>query len=350
MTDFETLSSVARTTVVPEKSIKLINTDTPDLELYHFGFSICSHKVRATLHELGAGWRSLELDPGKNQNYKADYVRLRLTSDAAESSPFSTGWSGGSAVAESGFDPLVVPTLVDLRENRVIADSLEICLYLARSMRDSYDLLPEDIEQDVLAELDKVDQKPHVALLYGANPHRDGRSLIFRKVFKSEHERKAAAAREEADKVKGQDARLDAAYDAKIKKELAGSSFVASTDKMVAAIKRTDQLIEEFAGTLEASGGPWVFGDRFTMADVFWGASLLRLEFLGYSWLYRSDPVRPSVAEYADRVFARPSISQMIAKWPTHPWSRPAAKWLRRPALPDLLFGLGSREGVRGDL
>ncbi|MEM8936473.1 MAG: glutathione S-transferase family protein [Pseudomonadota bacterium] len=354
--DFETLAGNARKNTVPSGRISVFgpnakrSSDEPSIELYHFGFSICSYKVRAVIHELGLTWRSLELEPAKFENYKAEYVRLRLESDVAKSSSLATGWDGGSSVKESGFDALVVPTLVDLRQNTVIVDSLQICLYLARAMGGNADLLPSDIEGEVLAELDTVDRTPHVALLYGPNPYRDGRSIIFRKVFKSEHEKKAAAVLREAEKVKGQDPRLDAAYEAKIAKEKAGTAFVGSPEKMAAAIKETEHLIETFAKTLESSNGPWIFGDRYTMADVFWGASFFRLEFLGYSWLYRSDPRRDAVADYADRAIARPGVSAMVANWPTHPWSHPAAQWMRKPSLGDRLIGLGSREGARGDL
>ncbi len=351
----ERLAAEARGSVVPQSRRSIIpaaqaalangpQTAGAAYDLYHFGFSICSNKVRAVLFELDLVWRSLELDPNARENYKPQYVRLRLASAIAQTTAFAQGWEGGSSVAEAGFDALAVPTLVDNANSNVVADSLQICLHLARSHATIRDLLPADLEADVLEQLDAVDRTPHVALLYGANPDGDGRALVFRRGFKTEHAKKAEAARRHAEAVRGEDAKLDAAYAAKIAKESAGSAFVSSPKKMRAAIADVDRLIERFAETLDRSGGPWIFGERYTLADTFWAVSLFRLQFLGYGWLYRRRPERTSVARYTERAFARPSIIGAIGHWPRHPWSQPAARHMREPTIKDRLLALGSHE------
>ncbi|MEO1681077.1 MAG: glutathione S-transferase family protein [Pseudomonadota bacterium] len=314
----------------------------PKYDLYHFEFSICSHKVRAVLGEIKVPWLSLELEPAAHENYKPDYVRLRLASHAAQAAEFATGWEGGSSVAQAGFDALVVPTLVDRDRGEVVADSLAICTYLARHETGAIDLIPEDLATEIAAEVDAVDQTPHVALLYGPNPDGDGRALIFRLTFKGEHVKKAAAVRREAAKVAGQDGRLDAAYAAKVAKEKAGSAFVAAPERMRAAIAETDSVIAAFSERLGLTNGPWALGVDYTLADVFWGVSLFRLEFLGYGWLYRGRSDRAALAAYADRAFARPSLASAVARWPSHPWARPVAHLMRPPGLKDRVMGFGS--------
>jgi len=83
---------------------------------------------------------------------------------------------------EVGFDALVVPTLVDVEKTAIIADSRLICLYLCDQV-DGGDLLPADIREPILAQLDTVDLFPHVALLYGANPDGDRRPPMLRQAI-----------------------------------------------------------------------------------------------------------------------------------------------------------------------
>lgn len=339
----ENLAKRARQNTVPIDRVKGFGGSEPRYDIYHFGFSICSNKVRAVLFELGLPWLSVELDPSKHENYRPDYVRLRLASDAASNAEFATGWQGGSSVEESGFDALVVPTLFDRDSASVVADSLRICRYLAAQHRDRSDLVPEGLLPEIARQLEAVDQTPHVALLYGPNPDGpDGRAFIFRQVFKGEHLKKSAAAESEAAKVAGEDRRLDAAYAAKIAKERAGSAFVADRAKMRGALDRTQKLLAQLDKDIEGSSGPWVCGSAFTLADLFWGVSLFRLEYLGYGWLWRNGSNHKALQGYADRAISRPSVLKAVASWPSHPWSKPVANWMRKPSLKDRVMGLGS--------
>src|SRR3546814_2377939 len=79
-------------------------------------------------------------------------------------------FTGQSSVDSEGFDPLVVPTLVDHETGRILADSKAICLYLCDALSGGTDLLPADIREAVLKQVQLADTTPHVALLYGADP------------------------------------------------------------------------------------------------------------------------------------------------------------------------------------
>ena len=65
---------------VPERTT-IENDDaneTPRFEVWHWGFSLCSQKVRAVLNEKNIAYRSNELSFKKFENYKPGYVRLRM--------------------------------------------------------------------------------------------------------------------------------------------------------------------------------------------------------------------------------------------------------------------------------
>src|SRR3546814_7550959 len=120
------------------------------------------------------GSNELTIRPPQNENYCPQYVRLRLRSEAAAKHRPVSSFTGQSSVDSEGFDPLVVPTLVDHETGRVLADSKAICLYLCDALTAGTDLLPTDIREAVLKQVELADTTPHVALLYGADP--DGRS------------------------------------------------------------------------------------------------------------------------------------------------------------------------------
>jgi len=68
--------------------------------------------------------------------------------------------------------------------------------------------------------------------------------------------------------------------------------------------------------------GKLSIGDRFTLADVFWAASLFRIRWLGLGQDFaptRRDPELPRVAAYCERLLHRPSVQRAIVHWPLHP-------------------------------
>ncbi|MEM9118004.1 MAG: glutathione S-transferase family protein [Cyanobacteria bacterium P01_F01_bin.56] len=304
--------------------------DQPRFELYNAGMSICSNKVRMTMAQKRLLCISHEVDikyPAQ-ENYNPAYVRLRLASDIAQTTHLATGYSGGSGVQEVGFDALVVPTLVDVEKPAIIADSRLICLYLCEQLEGD-ELLPTDIKEPILAQLDTVDLFPHVALLYGANPDGDRRPALLRQAMSSVHDLKIAALNAAWDKVRGEDPQLDAAYEAKIAREKAGETFVGTPERMRATIAETERLIAEFGTTLTASGGAWCLGDRFTLADIFWIVSLFRLEFLGYGWLWQNKPELAHISRYAEAGYALDSMKYAVRHWPGgYPPSEWVAEWL----------------------
>ena len=118
------------------------------------------------------------------------------------------------------------------------------------------------------------------------------------------------------------DPALTAAYEHKILKETAAREFIRTDSDMRAAVQEFTDLIAQLERDLQATGGEWLFGDRFTLADVFWAASLFRIRWLGLgdSFSPSLDESRfPQVAGYCARLLRRPSVRRAMIDWPMHP-------------------------------
>lgn len=291
-------------------------TGDPAFELFHFGFSICSHKVRAVLSELNLSYGSNQFaGPTEYENYTPEYVRLRLQSDAAKNATFVSDYSGASSVEGDGFDPLVVPTLVDTSAAKVLADSKLICLYLAENYNDQIDLVPSELENDIIQQMDIVDRTPHVALLYGSDPDGDTRPAEIQSRMPGIHQIKFDTIERHMANVQGEQ-ELTKAYIAKLAKEKAAEKFVLDGADMRKAVLLTESLVDDLEQTLAASRGPWIFGDQFTLADLAWGISLIRLDYLGNDRFWSGKTQRPNVKEYHERLARRPSLVTAVLDWP----------------------------------
>ena len=297
---------------------KVTGKGTPRFELYHSAPSLCSHKVRTVLAEKEAAYVShdmLIMPMGKfiPQNYRPEYVRLRLR--GAPGATMVSGYTGESSVTQQGFDPCVVPTLVDHETARVVIDSQAICEYIALNAATGTDLIPEDLKTAIQAQVDLVDRAPHVAVLYGAHPDDDRRPAGLRDRITGVHARKIRVL-ETMIKHIGDDAELHAAYKSKIAKEHAAGEFVKTPEEMRAVHQQMAEHVRDLETHLEGQGaGPWVLGERFTLADIVWTQSLWRLKWLGMSDNWENGK-SPAVASYTERAFQRPSFRSAVVAWP----------------------------------
>jgi glutathione S-transferase len=74
---------------------------------------------------------------------------------------------------------------------------------------------------------------------------------------------------------------------------------------VVASRRRMAGHLDGLAQQLEASGGPWITGTQFTLADVSWAVILERLHEA--DWTSELVMPRPTIAAYVDRLRARDS-------------------------------------------
>ncbi len=308
----------------PERN-RVINEkpgEAPRFEVYHFFMSMCSYKVRAVLDEKDASYASHDIDilPPNIQNYFPEYVRLRVKGGESIPQPLVDGYTGRSSTETEGFDPCVVPTVVDHEAGKVLVNSKATCLYLESAIAGGTELVPKDIESEIIAQMDIVDRTPHVALLYGANPEVDGRPGFVQEMMKTAHDVKIGKLRENMALVPD-DPVLVAAYEHKIVKEQKAKAYVRTESDMRASLAEFKALLAELEKQLEATGGEWLFGDRFTMADLFWAVSLFRIQWLGLGYIWATDEGvhLPRVEAYRRRLFARPSIERSTIHWPNAP-------------------------------
>jgi 2,5-dichlorohydroquinone reductive dechlorinase len=297
--------------------------DSPRFELYHFFMSMCSYKLRLVLDEIGAAYVSHDIDifPPDIKNYYPEYVRVRLKGREHAAGRLVDGYTGRSSTETEGFDPCVVPTLVDHEAGVVLANSKRMCLYLAAVCDAGAELVPQDLRDEILRQVDIVDRTPHVAVLYGAHPGNDRRPAFVRANMLGVHDLKIAQARKNMALVPN-DSALRAAYEHKILKETAAREFIRTENDMRAAVREFSDLIAQLERDLEATGGEWLFGDRFTLADVYWAASLFRIRWLGLGDSFspvQDQPQFPRLARYCERLLSRPSVRRAIVDWPMHP-------------------------------
>ena len=290
----------------------------PRFELYHSAPSLCSHKVRNVLAEKAATYMSHDMmimPAGKAipQNYRPEYVRMRLK--GAPGARLVDGFVGESSVTRQGFDPCVVPTLVDHEAARILVDSKAISLYIADNVSSGADLLPSGIREHVVELIDLVDQAPHVAALYGAHPDEDRRPEGLRKNITGVHAKKIRALQAVLPLIEN-DPELKAAYASKIAKEKSAGEFVCGPDDMRSVHRTMGEHVSTLEAQLQSSGGPWICGDTYTLADVIWAISLWRMKWLGFGPLWESGQQNAAVATYLEQAWQRPSFRSAVVDWP----------------------------------
>ena len=294
-------------------------------DLYHAGLSVCSQKVRTVLAEQGIPYRShemvilnsrgiysAELTPA--ENYQPSYVKLRQRGNLQHARP-ATGYTGRSAVTTEGFDACVVPTLVDRELAQVLVDSLRICEHLDAQAPGAQRLIPNNAATAALVrqQLAIVDGTPHPAALYGFHPEDDRRPDFIKHVMGDVYDLKIAALHQLINDNR-HDSELVAAYTHKISKELGGKAVAHDATMQRTIRAELQNLVEALSAHLTAHAEPWVCGSAFTLADVFWGVSLYRLQWLGLAPLWSRFP---RVEAYSRLLYQRPSLRAAVIEWPS---------------------------------
>ena len=301
---------------------RLIGTGPRRLELYHFALSICSHKVRTSLAEKRAAYISHDIGilPPSMENYHPDYVRLRMRGGTGRE--MVNGYTGRSSISTEGFDPCVVPTLVDHEIGQVLVDSRAICEHINRVCGGGPDLAPSRLRGEIDREVAIVDGTPHVAVLYGAHPEGDFRPKKLQESMPRVHDYKIMKLMEGRSLAVGRPD-LIAAYDAKIRKEAAARSYVHTPSMMIDATNEILAAVADLDNRL-ADGREWICADTFTLADIHWSVSLFRLKWLGMEFAWAGGhPLnkmeRLNVASYASRLFSREAFREAVIHWPGNP-------------------------------
>jgi glutathione S-transferase len=310
------MTAAARAAVRDPDRITVVgNSAQPRFELFHAASSLCSQKVRTVLHEKALAYRSNDMrilgsmEPAglvPAEHYSPAYIRLRLVAARELGGKFVSGYSGRTSVESEGFDPCVVPLLVDHEAGRVVADSQRICGYLDAVDSGPVQLVPGEpgAREEVMRQVGIVDRIPNGALLYGFHPDADLRPEALKASMRTVYHYKVMALERLIADNAG-DAELVAAYRAKIAKETGGKQVCHDPEFQRAARDRVSQLLEDLELDLSEGSFGCTSGQPFSLADVLWGVNLVRINYLGLSSLWDG---LPEVARYFDALCKRPSL------------------------------------------
>ncbi len=237
------------------------------IELYHFGFSTCSQKVRLVLAEKGLDFSSREVDLMAGGQHEPDYVKLNPGH--------------------------VVPTLV--HDGRVLVESSLIIKYLDDAFPRP-PLRPPDAfgRYEVDHWIKVVDESLHPAapvVTFALGPRR---ALL-----------QQSAERREALLSQIPDPRERAARRSVIEHGVRAPELAPALAVFVETLDRMEQ---------ELADRGWLSGESFGLADASLLPYLLRLEHLAMDPLLDAS-VRPQIAGWLVRVKQRSSYTTAVERW-----------------------------------
>lgn len=238
------------------------------LFLYHHNSSVCAAKVRVALHEKGLEWdgRLLEL---QGDQFEPDYLALNPKA--------------------------VVPTLV--HDGKPVIESNVILEYLDDAFPES-PLRPGDpyqraLMRELMLRLDEDTAGIHHAISV----------LTYAVAYR--HQMVEAAGGEDP-----------SALEIEMRKSMNAKSMSWLRDVVLngtrgdsfrTTLLRMDALLADFENRLETA--PWLAGDSYSLADIAYTSYLTRLEVIGFHDMWAD---RPAVADWYDRLKARPSFTEII--------------------------------------
>ena len=178
------------------------------------------------------------------EHYNPAYIRLRLMAARESDREYVRGYSGKTSVETEGFDPCVVPLLVDYGAGRVIADSKRICCYLDAVSPQPIQLVPDDAEEqaEVMRQVSIVDRIPNGTLLYGFHPDSDSRPAPLKLAMETVYDFKVMAL-EGLIAANAGDVEIVAACRAKIAKERGGQEVCRDPEFQRAARTHVGDLL-----------------------------------------------------------------------------------------------------------
>jgi glutathione S-transferase len=237
------------------------------IELYHFGFSTCSQKVRLVLAEKGLEFESHEVDLMAGEQNDPEYVKLNPKH--------------------------VVPTLV--HDGQVLVESSLIIKYLddafsAPPMR-PHDALGRYAVDRWLMHADEALHPAAPTVTFAIGP----RKLIIQQP-KEVREANLAGIQNPIER---------ATRRSVIEHGVAAPEFAGALGIFLDTL---DQMEAELAGQR------WLSGARFGLADATLLPYVLRLEHLAMDPLIECE-ARPRVADWLGRVKALPSYATAVEAW-----------------------------------
>ena len=286
-------------------------TTRPRFELFSAPNSICSQKVRCVLAYHGIPYISHSINLFKGESYLPEYVRLRMRG-CDRLGPDLAIRHNGSSSAAAGCDPAVVPTLVDWEVNDVFVDSKRVSIYLDDLMPEETKLRPKALKERIDEQLSVVDHMPNYQMLMA----RDASAETETKADIGSHfsARKIVWCDDYLEQY-ANDPTLVRAYTAKRAKEVTSVNDLFQPKAIDAAYERAEQAIIDLGHMLEKREGHWMFGDKPTMADIFWGIEILRVRNMKAAYFWENGRL-PEVERFVALAETMPAIRTGVLEWP----------------------------------
>lgn len=269
------------------------------IHLYHAQNSVCSQKVRAVLFATGQSFTSHELNIFKGETYDPQYVRLRMMACLASGLPLATDHSGSTSASDAGCDACVVPMIALPMTEEVLIDSKNICIELdRRNHKAPSSLIPDALADNIRAEMSIVDNLPifQLAVATGKMGPVDN-SIALSKVRRCE----ALLAEN------GDDDLLRNAYSAKLAKEQAAANRLFHAGSLDQASQLTSEALRDLNTKLEEFDASYLFGSSISMADLFWGVGLVRMNEFGLSSIWSGGKLA-ALEAYYQRISQLPAV------------------------------------------
>ncbi len=235
------------------------------LTLYHNDMSVCSAKVRVALAEKKQEWTGVHLDLRAGDAQKPDYLKLNPNA--------------------------VVPTLVI--DGKPLIESTIICEYVDDAFSDPPLRPADNVARGLMRVWTKqLDDTLHVGIA----------NLSFCIAFRHQW-----LARPAEDRTRW----LDGIPQVERRnRQKANLELGLTSPHFRPALQRWLKLFADADAVL--ANGRWLAGDSFSLAEVGYAPYLARLRHLGCDALFDR---YPRVADWAERVAARPSVAAGVAGW-----------------------------------
>lgn len=233
--------------------------------LYDFGNSVCCQKVRITLREKGLDWQAIPVNLFKAEQYDPKYLRLNPKG--------------------------LVPTLV--HDGNAIAESTLICEYIDEAFPEP-PLAPK--EPAARARMRMWSKFVDEGLFEGVT------EISFSAMFRERMKNMPEEVRQVRFRNIGDPRRRDrfkSTYESGVQ-----SPFVLHA---IGAYERAFKLMEQ---TL-AEGGPWLLGERTTLADINMMPFVARLAYLGLLDVWTEG--RPHITAWWEQVQQWPSFKSGLS-------------------------------------
>ncbi|WP_163851296.1 glutathione S-transferase family protein [Pseudooceanicola aestuarii] len=237
------------------------------LTLYHAGNSVCSVKVRLALEEANQPWEGVELNLGRGDQHAPDYLKLNRAG--------------------------VVPTLID--DGRVLVESSVIVDYVAGM---SPDLVPADPYRAARA---RNWGMRGLALHAAANTVSFASYGRLPMLNKTEAEREAVYAR------------MPDPEAAAKRRDLVDNG--AASLRVAGALAVLRQMARDIEAELAETGGPWLAGAQYSMADIAVAAYVSRTDCVGLAGLWEDDC--PAMTDWWAALQERPAWVRATQPWVT---------------------------------